>query len=139
MVPLESDTPPTPDQRPRASGWLWLLAGYLAVWQPITFAIVASQWLGALAVRGWPLGLLLAARLVSVAVGVAAVRSLVARHPAATTLARAALVLTLAVDLFVYGTSIAPNNRMPGDTVWYVAWTLLWNGAWLVYLALSRA
>jgi hypothetical protein len=125
---------------------------YLAVWQPLTFAVVASSWVAALPVRGWSLGLLLAAKLGVVGVGIAAARAIRANRSGEASLApvsgvrtsdglplaRAALVSTMACDLLVYTTSIAPNNRMPGDTPWYIAWTLLVNGAWLAYLARSR-
>jgi len=133
-------------------GWLWLLSLYLVVWQPVAFAAVASSWVAALPIRGWPLGLLLAVRLVVIGTGIAAARAIRAhrsgddpithasgiRSAGALPLARAALVSAMAVDLLVYTTSIAPNDRVPGDTPWYIAWTLLVNGAWLVYLGRSR-
>ena len=139
------------DRGAAIGSWLWLLSMYLAVWQPLTFAVVASSWVAALPVRGWSLGLLLAAKLFVVGVGIAAARAILANRSGearlapgsrvkasgALPLARAALVSTMACDLLVYTTSIAPNNRMPGDTPWYIAWTLLVNGAWLAYLARS--
>jgi hypothetical protein len=59
-----------------------------------------------------------------------------ARH-AAGALAIAALALSAGADLFVYTTSYMPSNRMPGDTVWYVVGSLLYHGAWLLYLVRS--
>ena len=54
------------------------------------------------------------------------------------TLARLALVASAATDLFVYTTPYFPNNRLPGDTVYYVAASLAYHGAWLLYLARSK-
>jgi hypothetical protein len=30
-----------------------------------------------------------------------------------------------------------PSNRLPGDTIWYIALSLLYHGAWLLYLVRS--
>ena len=38
----------------------------------------------------------------------------------------------------VYTTPYFPNNRMPGDTPFYVAASLAYHGAWLAYLFRSR-
>lgn len=92
----------------------------------------------ALPVRGWPLVVLLSVRVVVVAAGVGAAVALWHRRPAAIVLARMAVVLSAAAQLLVYGTSIAPNNRAPGDTPLYVAATLAVHGGWLVYLVRAR-
>jgi len=89
----------------------------------------------ALPVRGWPLGVLLVVRVTVTALGMAAARSIWERRAGALPLARTAIALSGAVQLFVYATSIAPNNRMPGDTPLYVAATILVHGGWLIYLA----
>lgn len=131
------------DARPRAGpppgrGWLvGLLCAFLGLWQPLNFAAAAAEALQALPVRGWPLALLLVVRLAVTAVGFAAARALWDRRTGAPALARAALVLSAVVQLFIYGTSIAPNNRMPGDTLYYVAFTVVAHGGWLLYLARS--
>ena len=49
-----------------------------------------------------------------------------------------ALVISAATDVFVYTTPYFPNNRLPGDTVYYVAASLSYHAAWLTYLILSR-
>ena len=59
-------------------------------------------------------------------------------QPGAVTLARLALLASAATDLFVYTTPYFPNNRLPGDTLYYVAASLAYHGAWLPYLARSR-
>ena len=118
-------------------GWLFVLCALLLVWHPLNFALVAAGALEALPLRGTPLALVLAARLLVTAVGIAAGIALLARRPAAVTLAIAALALSAAADLFVYTTSYMPSNRLPGDTRWYVATSLLYHGAWLLYLVRS--
>jgi hypothetical protein len=53
-------------------------------------------------------------------------------------MAKASLVLSAATSLFVYTTPYWPNNRMPGDTPYYVAVTLAYYAAWFAYLARSE-
>lgn len=118
-------------------GWLLLLCAWLAVWQPLNLAVAASEALMALPVRGWPLGVLLVGRVIVTAIGVAAARSIWDLRPGALGLTRAAIVLSGAGQLFVYATSIAPNNRMPGDTPLYVVATVAVHAGWLIYLARS--
>lgn len=92
----------------------------------------------ALPVRGWPLAVLLAVRLGATAAGIAAAHAIWNRQSGAPALARTAILLSLAVQLWVYSTSIAPNNRMPGDTMYYVAATIMVHACWLLYLMRSR-
>jgi hypothetical protein len=127
-----------PDPDTRAAGWLLVLCGCLALWQPLNLAAAAATALAALPIRGWPLGFLLMVRIGVTALGVAAAVAIIDRRPAALALARAALVLSCATDLFVYSTSIFPNNRMPGETPLYVAWTIAFHGGWLLYLSRSK-
>lgn len=121
----------------RVGGWLLVLCLLLLVWHPLNFAIAAAGALEALPLRGTPLALVLAARLLVTAAGIAAGIALLALRPAAVTLAIIALALSAAADLFVYTTSYMPSNRLPGDTIWYVALSLLYHGAWLLYLVRS--
>src|SRR3954462_636 len=118
-------------------GWLFGLCGLLLFWHPLNFALVAAGALQGFSFRGWPLAPVVAARLLVTAVGIAAGIALLARRPAAVTLAVAALALSAAADLFVYTTSYMPSNRLPGDTTRYVAGSLLYHGAWLLYLVRS--
>jgi hypothetical protein len=90
-------------------GWLLLLCRLLVVFHPLSLAVTASGALGALSVRGTAVASILILRLVSAA-----------------------------MDLFVYTTPYFPNNRVPGDTPLYVAATLAYHGAWLLYLARSE-
>ena len=119
-------------------GWLLLLCRLLIVFHPLSLAVTASGALNAVAVRGTAVVLILILRLVVVGFGMAAGRALQTLQPGAVTLARLALVASLATDLFVYTTPYFPNNRLPGDTVYYVAASLAYHGAWLTYLYRSR-
>ena len=119
-------------------GWLLLLSRLLIVWQPLNLAVVAIGALDAIAVRGAPVVAVLVLRAIVTAVGVAAGIALSNRHPGAVTLAKVALISSAATDLFVYSTPYFPNNRMPGDTIYYVAASMAYHSAWLVYLFRSR-
>jgi hypothetical protein len=127
----------TPKAEATIGGWLLLLCFCLAVGQPLNLAIVAVRALGALPIRGWPLGLVLGARVLATAIGVAAAIAILGRQAGAVRLALVALLLWAAVELFVYGTSYFPNNRMPGDTPLYVVATLTYYGVWTAYLLRS--
>jgi hypothetical protein len=54
------------------------------------------------------------------------------------TLAKIALASAAATDLFVYSTPYFPNNRIPGDTIYYAAASLTYHGGWLMYLLRSK-
>lgn len=126
-----------PDRGSTIGGWLLVLCGCLAVWQPLNLAAVAAGAIAELPVRGWPLGALLALRVAIAALGLGAVLAILNRRPVALPLTKAALVLSGAMELLVYSTSFFPNNRLPGTTPFYMAWTVLFHGGWLLYLARS--
>ena len=119
-------------------GWLLLLCRLLVVFHPLSLAVTASGALGALSVRGTAVALILILRLVVVGFGMAAGRALQTLQPGAVTLAKAALLASAAADVFVYTTPFFPNNRQPGDTIYYVAATLAYHAAWLGYLVRSK-
>ena len=119
-------------------GWLLLLCRLLIVFHPLSLAVTAAGALNAVAVRGTAVVLILILRLVVVGFGMAAGRALQTLQPGAVTLARLALLASAATDLFVYTTPYFPNNRLPGDTVYYGAASLAYHGAWLAYLYRSR-
>ncbi len=73
----------------------------------------------------------------SAAIGIGAALALLNRRPSAVAIARWSLIASAATDVFVYTTPFFPNNRMPGDTPFYLAGSLAYHGAWLVYLARS--
>jgi len=122
----------------RVGGWLLLLCRLLVVFHPLALAVTASNALGSLSARGTPVALILILRLIVVGFGMAAGRALQRVQPGAVTLAKAALMASAAADVFVYTTPYFPNNRVPGDTPLYVAATLAYHGAWLLYLARSK-
>jgi hypothetical protein len=119
---------------PGVGGWLLVLCALLLVWHPLSLGLAASSVLDRLPVRGLPLALVLMLRLLVTALGIAAGLALLTRRGAAVALAKTALVASAATDLFVYLTPFYPNNRLPGDTVWYVAASLTYHGIWLAYL-----
>jgi hypothetical protein len=119
-------------------GWFLLLCRLLVVFHPLSLAVTASGALSALSVRGTAVALILILRLIVVGFGMAAGRALQTLQPGAVTLAKAALLASAATDVFVYTTPYFPNNRAPGDTPLYVAATLAYHGAWLLYLTRSK-
>jgi hypothetical protein len=122
----------------RVGGWLLVLCRLLIVGHPLTLALTGSAALGAIAVRGAAVAIILIVRLLVVAIGIAAGRALQSRRPAAVTLAKTALLLSAATDVFVYTTPYFPSNRLPGDTPLYVLASLIYHGIWLVYLQRSK-
>ena len=115
-----------------------MLCRLLVVFHPLSLAVTASGALGALSVRGTAVALILILRLVVVGFGMAAGRALQTLQPGAVTLAKAALLASAAADVFIYTTPYFPNNRQPGDTIYYVAATLAYHAAWLGYLVRSK-
>lgn len=130
--------PPAGPRTASAGGWLLLLSRLLVVFHPLSLAVTASSALGALSARGVAVALILLLRLIVVGFGMAAGRALQQVQPGAVTLAKAALLASAATDVFVYTTPFFPNNRPPGDTIYYVAASLAYHGAWLAYLARSK-
>ena len=122
----------------RVGGWLLLLCRLLVVFHPLSLAVTASNALSAMSVRGTAVALILILRLIVIGFGMAAGRALQSLQPGAVTLAKAALLLSAAADVFVYTTPYFPNNRLPGDTKYYVIASLSYHSAWLMYLARSR-
>ena len=119
-------------------GWLLVLCLLLLVWRPVSSALVGSQALSALSVRGPALAAALVGLTLVTAFGVAAGIALLARRGPAVRMAVAALILSAALDLVIYTTPYFPSNRMPGDEFFYVAASLIYHGAWLAYLFVSR-
>ena len=123
---------------PPIKGWLLVLCVLLLVWQPANLALAASRTLDALPIRGLPFALVLTAQMLATALGIAAGIAILRHAGGAVAMAKTALTVSAAVDLFVYLTPYVPSNRMPGDTPLFVAATLAYYAAWLTYLARSR-
>jgi len=122
----------------KIAGWLLLLCRLLIVFHPLSLAITASNTLGALAVRGAPVAMILVWRLLVVALGVAAGLALQGARPGAVRLATVALIASALTDLFVYTTPYFPNNRPPGDTPLYLVASLTYHALWIGYLMRSK-
>jgi hypothetical protein len=118
-------------------GWLLILCRLLLVYQPLSLAVTTSAALASLSTRGPGLLIAIAVRVVVTAITVAAGLALTNRQPSAVSLAKVALVLSAACDVFIYTTPYFPNNRPPGDTPIYVAASLAYHTVWLVYLSRS--
>jgi hypothetical protein len=73
-------------------------------------------------------------RAAATAIGVAAGQALGHRRPGAIGFAKAAVAMSAAADVIVYATPYMPNNRPPGDTIYYASASLAIHGLWLVYL-----
>ena len=119
-------------------GWLLLLALLLLLGHPINLAVGASTAIDALPLRGASLALVLVARLLVASVGVGAGIALMGRRPGAVTFARWALVLSAAMDAFVYTTPFYPSNRMPGVTPIVTTASIAYHALWLAYLFRSK-
>jgi hypothetical protein len=117
-----------------ASGWLLALSLALMVWQPLSLGLAASSALEAVALRGWPLMVVIAIRVAVAGFGIAAGLAILGGHPGAIAMAKASLALSAATDVFVYTTPYFPDNRIPGDTPFYVAGSLAYYSAWMAYL-----
>src|SRR5512134_874204 len=107
--------------------WLIVLCALLLGYQPLSLALSASRALEVLLMRGLPMVLVLVARALVTAIGIAAGLALLGRRPGAVTLAKASLLFSAAMDLFVYLTPFYPNNRFPGTTPYYVAASLTYH------------
>jgi hypothetical protein len=126
------------DGRQGIGGWLQVLVRMLTLWHPIVYGLSAATALDAVSVRGPAVAIVLVARLLVVAVGVAAGIALQSQRSTAVRLAMTSLALSAAMDVFVYTTPYYPSNRMPGETPVYVAATVAYYAGWILYLARSR-
>jgi hypothetical protein len=119
-------------------GWLQVLCRMLILWHPLIYGLTSASAFNAIAVRGPSVALVLVARLLVVAYGIAAGMALQSKRSAAVRLAVTSLALSAAMDVFVYTTPYFPSNRMPGETPLYVAGSVAYYGAWIAYLRRSK-
>jgi hypothetical protein len=118
--------------------WLLFLCAVLLVWQPLNTGIAALGVLNSLPLGGTKLALVLVLRLVVTAFGVAAGLALLNRRSAAVAMTRISLIASTATDLIIYATPFFPSNRGPGETPYWVAGSLVFCAAWLLYLNRSK-
>jgi hypothetical protein len=122
----------------RPHGWLLVLCGYLALWQPLVFASQVSGTLGSLAMR-WPIGVIeLAAHAGVAALAVAAGRALWIENPGAPVLAEVALAACAAMSVQSLYWTWLPDNTMPGDRLPLAVVAIAHAAGWMTYLRRSR-
>jgi len=118
-------------------GWLLVLCALLLVWQPLSIGLTVAGLVERLSSRGVGLAMILLARLLAAAFGIAAGLSIIQLRPAAVIMAKASLLFSAIVDVLVYATPYAPSNRPPGDATIILAGSLIYYGAWFLYLLRS--
>ena len=127
------------DRQPEGiGGWLQVLVRMLTLWHPIVYGLSSAAALNAVSVRGPATAVVIVARLLGVAIGVAAGMALRTRRETAVTLAMISLALSAAMDVFVFNSSYYPSNMKPGETPIYVAATVAYYTAWILYLRRSK-
>lgn len=114
---------------------LRVLAVILALWEPLNLALFVAPVLTSIATRGTATAAFLLARIVIAGIGIAAGISLWRNDPHACRLAATALILSTVAAAVTFTTTLLPTNIMPGDEWIYLAGVILFNGAWLAYLA----
>ena len=136
--PQGKDDPGHPAYPARPAFPAKVLALLLLLWQPLSLATTMSGLVDELSVRGAGLGFILLARLMTAGLGIAAGLALFQAKPDAVSLAKASLIASGAVDVFVYVTPWSPNNRPPGDATIILIASLLYDATWFTYLARSK-
>jgi hypothetical protein len=111
-----------------------ILALWLMVAEPIGLSFYASSIVTSVIDRGAAAVLLLAARLIITAVGVAAGLALWRQRPGAASFARIALAATAAGVLATFLLPVLPRNRPPGTAGPILLALLTYYGAWFAYL-----
>ena len=104
----------------------------------VTVGMSAANAFTALPLRGWPLGVILVARLAVAAFGLAAGLAIGNRRPSAVGMAQTALALLAVMDVIVYTSPYYPSNLVPGDAPLYVAASMAYHAGWIVYLRRSK-
>lgn len=114
-------------------GWLVVFCGLVLIWEPVSLALLASSKIAVIADRPSALAIL-AARLVSSGLGIAAGLALWHQRPAGLPLAKAYLILSSLVVLIVLTTPYFPTNLVPGSAPPLAIAILVQNAAWFAYL-----
>ncbi len=110
----------------------------LAVWEPATLALLASSLVDQAMFRGGLFVIILAVRLLLVALGIAAALALWHERPFGVALAKLTLLLSAAMATFLALTPYFPNNLAPGLKLPALAGSLIYYGGWYAYLLGSR-
>src|SRR5690242_17531724 len=121
-----------------ARGWLLLLCGYLAIWQPLTFAAEATGAMETLAMRGPVAVIELMAHAGITAFAVAAAWALWIGNPNAPAMAEAAVVCCTVAVVQSLRWSLLPHDVGPGDHVPIALAAIAHATGWIAYLRKSR-
>lgn len=115
-----------------------VLAALLVGWVPVALALEASAALSRVVGYGWLAVLLLVARVLMAGLAFVAGRALWAMEPHARRTAQAWLVLDVVVTGLTLAAPYFPGNWLPGMRGWVFAAVVAFNGAWFLYLSVSR-
>ena len=119
-------------------GWLLVLSRVLILWQPVIIGLTTAQTLGGLSMRDRHVTVLVLARALAAAFGVAAGLALSRRHRGAVRIAKLSLLVSGVIETIVYLTPSFPTSRGPGETRLWMAGTLIFYSGWYGYLARSK-
>ncbi len=115
-----------------------LLALLLLTWEPLVFAWRASAALSRVNHYGAPAVTLLLFRAVTIGVGIAAGKALLAGERHGVSLGQAFLGLSAVGAVWTYATPYFPTLAAPGDAWRRLLLVLAYDAAWSIYLARSR-
>lgn len=119
-------------------GWLIVLCGYLALWQPMTFAAEATGAMGTLSMRG-PGGVMeLIVHGCITAIAVAAAWALWIGNPSAPRMAEIAVACCTLAVLQSLIWSRLPHDVPPGHQLPIALIAITHATGWIVYLRKSR-
>jgi hypothetical protein len=119
-------------------GWLILLCGYLALWQPLTFAAEVTGAMGTLGMRGPAAVIELGVHGCITAFAVAAAWGLWIGNPNAPAMAEAAVACCALEVLQSLAWSRLPHDIPPGDRLPIALAAITHATGWIVYLRKSR-
>jgi hypothetical protein len=111
-----------------------VLVVLLVAWEPVTLSVYASGVVDRVIERGALATLVLLARVVVAAVGIAAGLALWNDRPRSVAFARLAVILSAAATLLAAVTRALPTGAPPGVAGPLLALTLAWDAAWIAYL-----
>jgi hypothetical protein len=118
--------------------WIFVLVFILTIWNPASLALRAASTVSSLSSPSTPALALLAVRIAVTSIGVAAGIALWLRRPGAVWLAKLALVLVAIETAVRMATRTGLSTAPPGTRLPLATGVILHNGAWYLYLQLSR-
>jgi len=121
----------------RRGFWMSAIALLLIVWEPVGLAMVASGAISRLSIYGVPAYALLAFRMLTAGIGIAAGLGLWERRSHGPRLARLWVGLSALGVMLTFATPYFPDNRLPGTTIPTLLAILAYHAALLTYLVRS--